>query len=284
MKKFMFLLLSALLAVMTSCALSLSDIETVNAAPAVPSDMVKLFFAKSQGIFMYNGISARVKGFIEIANVAYSKDVAVRYQANGGVWKEVSARYVKALNGKEVWMFELSGLPYGSADTFTLKFAVRYRVNGAEYWDNNGGADYTLRMAPGDTLYGDTAYGKSIVALDIATGYIYESGAYESAFTGQVFTRRAGTVRNLYVRYSIDGWKTYKEVQATPAFSGYMPDPDTNKLRWSFYTTVPASTTKVQFAVRYNVNGVDSWDNNFGFGSDYSITRLPGDVRTTDAW
>ncbi|XP_014729416.1 PREDICTED: protein phosphatase 1 regulatory subunit 3D isoform X2 [Sturnus vulgaris] len=60
-----------------------------------------------------------LSGTIHVRNVAFEKQVSVRYTFNQ--WESIH---------------ELSTL---------LQFAARYRVNGQEYWDNNRGKNYTLR-------------------------------------------------------------------------------------------------------------------------------------------
>uniref|UniRef100_A0A8C3BW37 Protein phosphatase 1 regulatory subunit 3E n=1 Tax=Cairina moschata TaxID=8855 RepID=A0A8C3BW37_CAIMO len=94
---------------------------------------------------------AGLRGAVRVLNLAYEKAVSVRYTLNR--WAscaEVPATY------------QPHGPPDGSTDRFafhlplgaavaadaTLEFAVRYRVAGAEYWDNNGGSNYRLRGRP----------------------------------------------------------------------------------------------------------------------------------------
>ncbi|KAI1233499.1 hypothetical protein IHE44_0004680 [Lamprotornis superbus] len=60
-----------------------------------------------------------LSGTIQVRNVAFEKQVSVRYTFNQ--WESIH---------------ELSTL---------LQFAARYQVNGQEYWDNNRGKNYTLR-------------------------------------------------------------------------------------------------------------------------------------------
>ncbi|NWI70291.1 PPR3E phosphatase, partial [Todus mexicanus] len=87
-----------------------------------------------------------LRGAVRVLNVAFEKAVSVRYTRNA--WAscaEVPASY------------QPPGPPDGSTDRFSfllplgaaveagLEFAVRYRVAGAEYWDNNGGQNYRLR-------------------------------------------------------------------------------------------------------------------------------------------
>ncbi|NWW55094.1 PPR3E phosphatase, partial [Pedionomus torquatus] len=88
---------------------------------------------------------AGLRGAVRVLNLAYEKAVSVRYTLDR--WAscaEVPAAYQPAgppdgLTDRFAFL-----LPLGPAEP-TLEFAVRYRVAGAEYWDNNDGANYRLR-------------------------------------------------------------------------------------------------------------------------------------------
>ncbi|XP_077166646.1 protein phosphatase 1 regulatory subunit 3E-like [Paroedura picta] len=94
--------------------------------------------------------AAALRGAVRVLNVAYEKSVSVRYTLNR--WascNEVPAAYLPptptAADGLTDRFAFL--LPVGAAAT-ALEFALRYRVAGAEYWDNNDGHNYKLRARP----------------------------------------------------------------------------------------------------------------------------------------
>ncbi|MCX7922198.1 MAG: CBM21 domain-containing protein [Clostridia bacterium] len=80
-------------------------------------------------------------GTIVLKNLAYNKQVKVRYTTNNwATYKDVSATFGTDLgNGLESWNFT-DVIPSGS----TVKFSIYYIVNGVTYWDNNFGANYTI--------------------------------------------------------------------------------------------------------------------------------------------
>ncbi|KAM6057734.1 protein phosphatase 1 regulatory subunit 3E [Chlamydotis macqueenii] len=90
---------------------------------------------------------AGLRGAVRVLNLAYEKAVSVRYTLNR--WAscaEVPAAYqppgpADGLTDRFAFLLPLAAT---SAEA-TLEFAVRYRVAGSEYWDNNGGANYRLR-------------------------------------------------------------------------------------------------------------------------------------------
>ncbi|NWS67434.1 PPR3E phosphatase, partial [Crotophaga sulcirostris] len=90
---------------------------------------------------------AGLRGAVRVLNVAYEKAVSVRYTLNG--WAscaELPAAYQPPAPPDGATDRFAFLLPLGfAASEFALEFAVRYRVAGAEYWDNNGGENYRLR-------------------------------------------------------------------------------------------------------------------------------------------
>ncbi|XP_051485635.1 protein phosphatase 1 regulatory subunit 3E-like [Apus apus] len=89
-----------------------------------------------------------LRGAVRVLNLAYEKAVSVRYTLNR--WAscaELPAAY-QPPGPKDGLTDRFSFfLPLGTAEA-ALEFAVRYRVAGAEYWDNNEGANYRLRGRP----------------------------------------------------------------------------------------------------------------------------------------
>ncbi len=247
---------------------------------SVPADFVKLYYAKALGNYKNNALYGKVKGFIEIADVAYNKKVMVRYIVAGtSTWIDVPAYFVKDHYNKEVWQFDLSDIAYDGL-TFDIQFCIYYTVNGQTYWDNNDGKNYRLLMQSGQTLYSDTVLGKSLIALSHATAYIYSSGAYDSVFTGQVTIADLGHPNRMVdLVYTTDGWNTTHTAIATPGYTGN----ELKELYFNFYTSVPASTTQIDFALSYNLNyQFTTWDNNFL--ANYRCSIPAGEVRGSDVW
>ncbi|XP_043842809.1 protein phosphatase 1 regulatory subunit 3E [Dromiciops gliroides] len=86
-----------------------------------------------------------VAGSARVLDLAYEKRVSVRWSADG--WRsqrEAPATYAGPAPPPpraDRFAFRLPAPPTGGS----LLFALRYRVTGLEFWDNNGGRDYALR-------------------------------------------------------------------------------------------------------------------------------------------
>ncbi|POI32179.1 hypothetical protein CIB84_004069 [Bambusicola thoracicus] len=92
-----------------------------------------------------------VSGTIQVCNIAFEKEVSVRYTFNQ--WKslhEVRAHWHSSIldkNGQDqvdVFTFFLPVPSFLLQLCSIVQFAARYQVNGQEYWDNNRGKNYSL--------------------------------------------------------------------------------------------------------------------------------------------
>jgi protein phosphatase 1 regulatory subunit 3A/B/C/D/E len=97
-----------------------------------------------------------IYGRICVKNMAYEKCVAVRYSFDA--WQscqEEIARYIPGASTDNVDSFFFHMQPPKTNTDRKMEFAIRYRVCGKDYWDNNFGDNYRLvyyKTNPVDTL------------------------------------------------------------------------------------------------------------------------------------
>lgn len=90
------------------------------------------------------------KGIIGVAavlNISYHKDVIVRYSFDG--WKtvkETMAAFYKQDSSRQTdyFVFVLTNKETCYDKSWNLQFAICYRVDGKEYWDNNEGKNHNI--------------------------------------------------------------------------------------------------------------------------------------------
>ena len=87
-----------------------------------------------------------IVGFVRVLNIAYHKEVAVRY--TGNAWKtfrEEPAEYLStSRDGTMDTFFFRIPQPSICQETSKLEFAIRYSVKENVYWDNNLKKNYSV--------------------------------------------------------------------------------------------------------------------------------------------
>jgi hypothetical protein len=220
---------------------------------------VELLYVRAATEVEYGASEAygKMSGYIQVENIAFTKRVTVHYTTGwSGEWKDLPASYFMSLGeDQEVWYFESEGVAYSPRLSADFRFAVQYVVDGCEYWDNNHGQDYAISTGPRPTYPTDLVLGKSPLALS-RSGYY----AWNGDFAGDIVLRNVAYEKNVEVVYTIDNWQTWSTAQAMY----FHPKTEDSEL-WSF--TLPLGGygyyPQVEFAIHYQADGLDYWDNNF---------------------
>lgn len=144
----------------------------------------------------------RLVFLIRVANLAFEKSVDVVWVGENGDWQELPARFkVEAGDNEEYWVADTE-LPLCAERPLpgNIEFALRYCVQGMEYWDNNNGFNHSLQADSGVQLAWDTP---------IASGALKRRSADGSTVVavGVAVDARAGAQR-VTVHWSTDDWQT----------------------------------------------------------------------------
>jgi hypothetical protein len=268
MKKIITLLpLLLIVTVLIGCSVSTAGLEQVSAIDdnitASNGLPVELFYVKSKAIYPYQGgAEGWMTGYIEIENLAYEKEVIVHWtEIHSSTWNDTAAYYVKTLeSGKELWAFETPAVEFTPRLSADFKFAIKYAVNGTEYWDNNGSADYKISVGPRPLYTTDIVLGKSMITMEkysVIPGF-FNVPAY---FTGTVLLENLAYDKDVIIIWTDDNWDTVNDSPAT-----YMQPQGDNCEKWTFQIDLGGGYgyyPTIRFAVLYQVNGGEIWDNNF---------------------
>ena len=111
--------------------------------PLYPTDLVLGSSPLALARCGYHGWNGNFSGDIVLKNLAYDKTVEIIYTTDR--WQTWASGYATYFHPKsedtELWSFTL---PVGGYSYYPeIEFAIRYRVDGQEYWDNNFYRNYT---------------------------------------------------------------------------------------------------------------------------------------------
>lgn len=255
-------------------AVLLTMFAVVTSGAATAANEVKLLEVQSFTSF-YKGYWNIGRFEALVSNLGYTKQVNVHIKNTNGTWADFPLSYNRpANNGMEVWAapFDLYSLPTAAS---TFEFAVSYTVNGQTYWDNNNGANYKVIRDAGIVLFGVNVYNGSYASQ--ASFYVGQN-----TYNGYLAVKNLGAAKTVNVTYTTDGWKTTKTAAAkfNPYFwgntGGYGSNVSPNAYgfeEWDYQLDVGTTSTKLEYAISYTVNGQTYWDNNFGRNYVTTIVR-----------
>lgn len=244
---------------LSTIALVLSGLFSVS-LHAAPVELVSEF-----SITQYKYGSSFSNSYeVVVDNLGPTKQVSIHRQQQNGTWIDLPLSFSRSVgNNKEIWVGGKSlGLGQTGTNTDAPAFAVKYKVNGVEYWDNNAGQNYKV-LAEGPLLGAGKNVVSSLSLSDDATKT--NKLAY-----GSVHVRNLGPTKTVKLIYTTNNWASSTVVNATyggnPLTLGYgsYPNPNANGAEtWNLNFQFPA-TQHGFYYIEYKVNGVSYYDNNFG--------------------
>ena len=178
--------------------------------------------------------------FVQTQDSAHSQKVYIHY-LNGTSWHYVKADYYTTLSdGAKIWKATFS--------SYNTQYAIKYIADGVTYWDNNNGRDYT----------GTETIGTAPIAAK-RLNYQY-SGS--SGYRVEAVLQNYAYHKNVFVRYTSDGWKTFCDQTMSYCETNY-----DGTETWA--ATLNVNTNNIaqgdfNYAICYRVNGCEYWANNFG--------------------
>jgi maltose 6'-phosphate phosphatase len=200
-----------------------------------------------------------------VENIAYDKLVEVRWAGEDRIWHTLPAAYHGAGGAnREVWRAQAIFHP--SEDRSLpgdVEFALRYRVAGKEYWDNNGSRNHFSNADSGVLLE------QSTQLLNVDFNPALQAGQRHYPIT--VAVRHSLQPRRVFLHWTTDNWRS---TQVAPCFFRRM---HWDKARRSsarnpnrYDTSIWISQLnvddayRVQYAIACETAQRTIWDDNFG--------------------
>ena len=217
----------------------------------------------------WNSTHVTMDVYIKVNNLAYNKEVSVFY-GSGANWKTSDASYYKTLdNGDEIWKSSCEVwtdyVTPGHVNplSYSTNFAIKYKVNGTEYWDNNNGANYYMAIGMGN---GPSIVTNKEILLEksslVPTGSLY---TFEiTFFKVDLIVKNISYDKDIKVIYTTNNWESQGAVIGI-----YSGDLENGYEKWKASGGMWDGAHELEYYISYEVNGVTYYDNNFG--ENYSV-------------
>lgn len=215
-----------------------------------------------------------------VENRSFAKRVEVHWAGEDGHWHILPAAFLNRVSAQvEIWHARGEIIVAAAPDSYLpgdVTFAVRVCIAGRDDWDNNEGRNYRigadsgLRLADGIALL-HTDYQPSLQA--------------GQKFLPITVAAHSPTPHHVYVRWSIDGWRTSTDTSCyfwRKHWHGAMGSAARNPNRYGTQIWIShldiSSAFRVEYAVAGEMHARTLWDNNFG--QNYLVRHAPLRVLT----
>jgi maltose 6'-phosphate phosphatase len=223
-------------------------------------------------------LKQRLEFLILVSNLAHEKQVRVRWSGRHRSWRDLDAEYVgSAGENREIWRAECRFDESKGALPGDVRFALRLRAGGGDYWDNNNGWDYTSEADSGLLA----REGRRVLSVDFSEWL----GRGQKLYPVTVAVHESVRPRRVYVHWTADGWKTRHDTDCTVEpdywprrWLGNASNP--NQYGWLMWTAqIPVEHAfRLEYAVSCETNEGQIWDNNLG--RNYVTRREPLKILT----
>ena len=207
----------------------------------------------------------RLDFLMVVEHLAFEKEVEVYWAGEDGVWRVLKAEYNRpAGKSREIWRasaaFHLKKDGWLPGD---IQFALRYKVRGKEYWDNNQGRNHSINADSGIRV----ADPFPLMNLDIAS--MLQEG--QKSYPVAVAVRQSLRPANVHVRWTTDQWRSVNQTRCLcnrkrrgKALGGKARNPNCGDCAiWSARLKID-DAFRLEYALGAETASGIVWDNNFG--------------------
>ncbi|MBI2875731.1 MAG: hypothetical protein HYY20_02490 [Candidatus Tectomicrobia bacterium] len=226
---------------------------------------IQLIYAKNLILRDRNRLEQEIEFFILVENFTYHKQVDVFWAGEEGTWQELKAEYhAPTGQNREIWRaYARFRKTWNTSLPGNIQFALRYRVLGAEYWDNNNSKDFSIGVDSGVVVR------KGIPLLNIEFDQTLLRG--QKLYPVTVAVHRSVCPKQVYVHWTTDNWKTQHQA---PCFyekyywhqTGLSSAGNPNQYGWLIWTGQIEidHAYRVEYAISCDTSEGRIWDNNLG--------------------
>jgi maltose 6'-phosphate phosphatase len=207
-----------------------------------------------------------------VRNLSYEKSVDILWAGEDGIWHTLPAHYHSSVdNDREYWV---ARKPFTLLATKSLpgnvRFAVRYRVLGEEYWDNNQGENFSVQADSGIKIAHDIPVLNIRFEDDLPDGQTYVPIA--------VAVKQCLEPERVTITWTNDNWRTTQSTSCRfrrnywdSEFSSNTRNPNHYGIQiWNGALKLN-DAGRVRYRITCDTRKGVFWDDNFG--RNYTIHR-----------
>jgi maltose 6'-phosphate phosphatase len=209
-----------------------------------------------------------------VENLGFDKQVDIVWRGEDGVWQTLAARF----NSKqgvthELWLAEIKQTQTAKKSLpGTVRFGLRYRVNGEEFWDNNNGWNYVSKADSGIQLASNN--------LVLNIGFADRLTNEQKSIPISVAINQSFGAKKVVIHWTTDNWRhTFR----TPCFfkkdhwqksaGSAAGNPNQYGIQiWTGRIKI-RNAFRVQYCISCDGAEQIYWDNNDGY--NYVLSRKP---------
>jgi maltose 6'-phosphate phosphatase len=144
---------------------------------------------------------------IQVADLDYAKQVDVVWAGQNGIWHTLAAVYLMSGNAdQEYWRAQTTLYAENNHELpGVIRFALRVRAKGTEFWDNNQGLDYTSTINTGIALREDLGMQNLSLTNQLEDG--------QQWVTIKIAVNPAFAAESVVIHWTIDNWRHRRHTQ-----------------------------------------------------------------------
>ncbi|TAL55391.1 MAG: endonuclease [Methylovulum sp.] len=219
-----------------------------------------------------NGVQQELSFFIRVENIGYNKQVEVVWAGEDGIWHSLAAHYHSKLGtDNEYWQAQATfHLTAEQSLPGNIGFGLRYQASGEEYWDNNGGLNYSSQADSGI----QSTPGSPVLNI----GFQPTLNDKQKFIPITVAVDKSLAAEKVTVHWTTDNWQSthktrcyFKRKYWDKEFSSNARNPNQYGVQvWKGWLKI-GNAFRVQYSIACEGKGQTVWDNNYG--NNYSASH-----------
>lgn len=234
-------------------------------------DKIQLLYVENIITRKHQCVQQELTFFLQIENIHYDKQVDIIWAGEEGIWHTLPVQY-HSINGlnKEYWRTNCVFSLAQQALPGNIQFSLRFRVEGAEYWDNNHGRNFSSEADSGIKL----AHHRRVQNIGFDALLHDESADIPVV----VAVDQAFNAKKVSLQWSTDNWQTVYHSPCQSRRSYWDDKAQSNARNPNQYGTqiwsgriATADAGRLQYIICCENGEQTLWDNNEG--NNYSLQQ-----------